>query len=219
MTLEEMFDQVLIQSGQFLIDKSVIELDQDRFLVPVRQTLGFYNKYSPRVVNLYKSIESSKQFTFTEENTEGGAPDYISTIIPSRISGVMPFFLRRDRLINPAIENKQEFPFQYRKPVLTVPVEAEYDIKAVYKHKVTSQQISNKTVYSVDTITEEDETFFDLLTSHFMKILATSRRAFTLQDLPIVSDASELISDAKELQEKAERELIDNEHKFYLAWR
>lgn len=219
MTLEEIFERALVSSGQFLLSSDCIEMQPERFLSLVKLALSTYNKYSPNEVHLFKNLQGNRQYTFTDENTEEGIPDYISDCIPMRVSGTRPFFLRDDVQQNPQLDCKKEFPFVYRKPTLTVMVNADYDILAVYKHKITSEVVEGKTIYELKTISDDDETFLDLVTARFLKGLGRSRRAFTLTDLPITADAADLVSEGESMEERVMETLKENEMKFWLAWR
>jgi hypothetical protein len=227
MKLDEIFDKVLIESGQFQIAKDCVELDADRFLILVKSVLGIYNKYSPIMGHVQKDINLNRQYTFTDENTTqvrdsnglvlpfGGAPEWILDALPVRIAGTYPYFLREFDRPKSNLDIKVEYPWEYRKPVLTVPVQGEYDIKAVYFHRVTQ---TTDGIFEVVTITDLDEAFFKLLLAKFLFGIGRSRRAFTLQDLPITHDGAELVSEAKELNDQA-YELLQNSQRFYLAWR
>lgn len=218
MEINEIFQYVLDQSGQFIISPDNIELNVNRFVSLTKLALSTYSRYNPHIVHLFKSLEGDRQYEFTEANTPEGIPDNISDIIPARVSGLPPFFLRNP---DSDVEIKTQFPWKYRKPVLTVPVDAKYDITAVYNHRLKKETDSyGKTLWTVDTINiEEDEVFFDLLTGRFLRGLGSSRRAFTMDDLPITTDSADLVSDGKDMEERALEALKNEKHAFYLAWR
>ena len=79
--------------------------------------------------------------------------------------------------------------------------------------------MGDKIEYRVDTITDADDEFFEILTGKFMKALGRSRRAFTINELPITMDASELVSEGDEMIRAAEESLVEKEMKLYLAYR
>ena len=223
MTIKEMFEIVLINSGQFLLDTDCIELDEGKFAKLVSQIVGIYNQYVPQDDIIHVNLASgSRQFTFTEQNTPAGhktpggvIPDQVIEAIPYRVSGTRPFLLRDEYRINRELQIKEEFPFVYRKPTLTVPVNAEYELHILLNHRVSENEAGEKEVVSID---ETDDAFFDLLTGKFLKVIGRNRRAFTLEALPIATDAVELVSEGDQLMQSTEESLTENDHKWYLAW-
>ena len=226
MYLDELFNRALIESGQFLIDDHEIELHVDRFCIIVKSSLATYNRYVPYVKRFNKSLETDRFYTFTESDPVG-IPDWISDIVPIRVFGQNPFLFNLIRAnaspllpspMNEYAECKHSFYHKYQKPTLYVGVSGIYDLEGVYNHKLEEELDENKKKFKVTTITDNDDLFFDLLAARMMKALGRSRRAFTLQDLPIEIDASELVSDGKDLEQETLERLSERDHKFQLAW-
>lgn len=219
MNLNEMFDVVLVMSGQFLIPDSVIELRVDKFKKLVENCLGVWNNYNPIDRHVYINLQNGRQYTFTD-NDEFGIPQNIVDLQPIRISGVAPFFLSEYGRLGDAMEVKKQFPWEYRKPTLTVPLTAEFDLHCIYNHRL---EVDNSTggepAYKCTTISENDDEFFKMLTGRFMQSLGRSRRAFTLNELPITTDGGELVSEGKQMEDEAIADLVENKSKWYLAWR
>lgn len=219
MDLNQMFQKVLVQSGQFLIPDTVIELKIDKFKLLVEQTLGVWNNYVPVDKHIYKNLDSGRQYTFTS-NDPDGIPRNIMDLQPIRISGVAPFFLSEYGRLGDSMEIKKSFPWEYRRPTLTVPITGEFDLHCIYDHIITVDNTTGgEPAYKVDTITVQDDEFFEILTGKFLQALGRSRRAFTLNELPITVDGSELVSEGKTMEDEAKADLIENKSKFYLAWR
>ncbi len=217
MLIKDMFDRVLVNSGQFILPPEKIELKIDPFLTLVRQVLGEYNQYSPVDYTYNIDISSSRQYTFTAES-ERGIPQFISDLLPVRIMGVNPFYLsgmQDNRLSSSYLEQKQELPFNYSKPVLTVSMSGIYAVTSVHHHAVVGD---SPETYEVKTINDQSDEFLNMLTGKFMVALGRSRSAFTLQSLEILTDAVDLISDGKELYTNAKQDLEENKSRFYLAW-
>lgn len=219
MNLNEIFDKVLIFSGQFLIPDTVIELRVDKFKALVSHALGSWNNYNPIDRHINVDISTIRQHTFTELGPHG-IPVNIVDLQPIRISGVAPFFLTEWGRLGDSLEMKKQFPWEYRKPTLTVPMTGEFDLHCIYYHKI---EVDNTTggepAYKVETISENDDEFFKLLTGLFLQSLGRSRRAFTLNELPITTDGAELVSEGKQMEDEAMADLIENKSKWYLAWR
>lgn len=216
MKLTEIFEHVLIESGQFLIPSEKLELKIDPFRMLAARVLGDYTPYKPLVVNRNLDITGSRQFTFTEANTPEGVPEWISDLVPIRVSGVYPFYLRRDQTQSTELEIKSQYPYKYRKPTLTVPIEGTYDVERVHYHKLIG---TSPETYEIPQLgLHHDEEFFDMLTGRFMMALGRSRTAFTLQPIEISTDAETLTSEGKDLYESTKNDLEENKSKFYLAW-
>lgn len=115
---------------------------------------------------------------------------------------------------------KSQFPWVWRSPKLYIPYSADVEVVAAWHHKVFEIPATegNQTNYRVDTVDYGNDEFFDLLEGMFLKALGQSRRAFTMNDLPIVSDADTLASDGKALIQEAIEDLRTNKSKFYLAY-
>lgn len=227
MNIDDIFKRIIIRSGQFLLNTSNIELDPDRFRYLVEDALATYSKFSPYDLHFNLDVQGTRQIFLTDSLIQGltgksylGIPDWVSDAHPVRIYGINPFyfFKNMDPMSNPDLIDKQQVPWEYRKPIVYVSIVGEFDIHGVWKHKVietTNNQ--NKITYSVPTITVDDTNFFVLLQGMFLQGIGRSRRAFTMNDLPIVMDAAELASEGESLMEKAMEDL-ENHQKFYLAF-
>ena len=225
MLIRQMFDKILLDSGQFTMAIENIELNEDRFAILVRSVIGEYNKYCP-CLKTFNIVTYDKYFTFVEGYLGLGIPDWVSDVRPVRILGIFPYYLnsvspsgdmRQTR--NPEIDDKTQYPWTYRAPRLYLPIAGTYDCDCVYKHKVVQVQDENgKTVYDVPTIDYDRDEFFKLLLGHFMVALARNRRAFTMGDIPIQSDADTLAGEGTDTIQNARENLIENNSMFYLAW-
>lgn len=223
-----MFEHILLLSGQFTLAVENIELNEDRFVMLVKLVVGEFNKYCP-LVKKVNIIANDKWYEFIEGFPIGGQtfgiPDWVSDVKPVRILGVFPYYLNSlsptgDMRVtrNPEIDNKTQYPWEYRSPRLYLPIAGTYDIEAVYKHKVISTVADSGLVsYEVTTISISDDEFFRLLLGHFLIALGRNRRAFTLGELPIQSDADTLASEGADVLQQA-REAMADESLFYLAW-
>jgi hypothetical protein len=216
----------MLMSGQFLLNSNRIEVDPDRFRHLVDDALARYSKHSPHEEHMFVQM-SQRNVRLTAEFVCGltgkeylGEPDWVSDVMPVRLYGYNPFFIFKnlDPNYNSDLQEKTQMPFKYRKPDLYVSISAEYDVHAVWKHKVIETQTEREGfVYEVPTISIDDTVFFLLLQGMFLSSIGRSRRSFTLQDLPIAMDAAEIAAEGQEIVEKAMEEIEDHQ-KFYLAW-
>ena len=217
MNVREIFDRVLTESGQYLFTLDNIEVKTHSFVQLVRSTLAAVNKHCPPDAVLNLPISGGRDYTFTENQldcngVQVGIPDYIYDVTPVSVSGVVPAILRDTFQINPELSDKATLPYIYRKPTLTVAISADFEVKSVHKHKLTSDAAnsSDPTRWRVDTLTQEMDEFFALLTAKFIQTVGRSRRAFTLEDLPISSDADTMVGDGKEMEQEAIEQLQNN---------
>lgn len=230
MEISEMFNRVLVESGQFLLEINGVELDKDRFLTLVKSVLGKYNKYHPIDDKFNLNMLSTRVYTFTDSSQNYGIPQWIVSVTPVQMGTDSAFNTNRISSVgsllsylgssnsNPYLMEKCTFPFEYRDGKLYIPTEDQVDVHAVYLHKIREEESNGDTLYHVDTITDEDETFFNLLRAKFMISLGRSRRAFTMQDLPIATDASEIVAEGKELEREVTEDLYENDGKQYLSY-
>ena len=184
LTLEELFNLILIRSGQFLIGKDDVELDYDKFETLVKKTLKTYSKYKPIREKLFITL-TNYQYTFTEN-------------IPYYISDVNPCY---STVFNPLLQiatQSGNVPFvewEYRKPTLYTNFNGKAEVVAWFEWEI-------KTVDSGKKFIElEDELYLDLITAEFLMGLARSRRSFSLNDLPITNDSEILASEGQKLYE------------------
>ena len=222
MNLSDIFKHILLRSGQFIMTQTKVELDEDRFVLLAEEALAIFGKYSPIDKHLFIEVKYPRTYTFTEGNTFGmGIPTAISSVTPIRMLGMNTMALR-EVLRRPGLESnldvRSEVPYEYREPNLTLPYSGEFDILAIYRHKVVkSEGADGKICYSIPTISLRDDAFMKLLRGMFLEGLGRSRRAFTLTDLPIVMDADSIASEGREMIVEA-TEQMQKEAKFYLAF-
>lgn len=225
MLLSDMFDRVLAESGEYILDPTDIEVDTPKFARLVRSVLGTYSKYRPVTYKFNLINPSLSKYTFTTEFTNPltgdllGIPDWVSDATPLLANNIVnPFFpwgaMTGTRNINPDLVDKTPVPFIYRKPHLFFPFPGSFDCTLQYNHKVTGSDDTAE-VISID---ENSDVFFDLLQAKFLISLGRNRRAFTLQALDLTTDASELVSEGKQQWTDAKEDLIENNSQFYLAW-
>lgn len=227
MDIKRIFDRLLVMSGQFLLKTNNVELDVDKFRELVALSLATYSKHCPHDQHFFVNFSGARGMNLTPElilNVTGcdylGTPDWISDVLPYRLLNINPFYLFKnlDPSYNKDLNPKTFLPWEYRKPILYVSVATEADVHGVWKHKIRERELAGEgLVFDIPTITDEDVLFFELLQSRFLKAIGKSRRAFTLNDLPLIMDASDIASEGEALEEKA-LEDIQNHQKFYLAY-
>jgi hypothetical protein len=237
-----MFERVISESGQFIVDYENLEIDLPRFKRLVVSVLGTFSRYSPVTHKFNFQSASLEKIVFTDDFRAPltghlvGIPAWISSATPVRgRSNLSPFFQggANGRLPGSAftfgtvdLVDKDPTPFEYRKPILYLAYPGMWDIKAQSLHRVErlcdpddlSGDAGKDADLHVRTITEEDDVFFELLQAKFLISLGRNRRAFTLQPLELSTDGAELVSEGKEQWESAKANLVTNFISFADAW-
>ena len=204
MLVREIFDYCITESGAFIIAESDLEIDITKFTKMLKVALGYYNRYMPREGRFNIDVSNSREYTFTSD-----IPKWISDCVPVRISG-LPYFMR-DALGWQNDLEKQNFLFTYETPKLTVMYAGQFDIHAVYDHELT---VNDTTLSTIDY---KDYLFLDMMLGYFLLGLGRSRRAFTLNDMPITTDADLLVSEGQEKLAEA-KDKVEELSKGFLAW-
>ncbi len=221
MKVKDIFSRIILRSGQFIIKRSNVEIDIDSFRMLVEDALAIYTKASPYVKE-YHIRMTARRFTFTEDYDEElkQIPNWVSEATPV-LGGANPLyspygsFGATQDLVGDSGEPLQAL-WEYRKPILTVNFSGDWDIECCFHHRVIEgvDSITGAQEYSVPTIDITDTVFFQLIQGMFLQGIGRSRRAFTLNDLPIVMDADTLASEGEALIEKA-MENMQNIQKIY----
>lgn len=205
MTLQEIFDRILIDSGAFLIGSDDIELDTPKFQTLVRRVLGIYSKYCP--VDEMQIIQTNNlAYEFADR-----IPTWISEVTP--VSNPMLLNL----YVNDSINTPINFVWRYVKPYLMLPLAGTFNVVAVFPHAITAvpESVSDLEVLSISDV---DDLFFKILTGYFMVGLGRSRKAFTVNEIPITNDASDMVSEGITMITDGQTALQEVSSKFYLAW-
>lgn len=231
MLVREMFDRVLVETGQFILDSGNLEIDRPRFMRLVRSSLGIYSKHDPVTHRFNVTLTgSSPVIEFTDSYVDPvtseviGIPDWVSTAIPIRSRGpINPFYYSygspgslSDAFNVGSVDLvvKDPIPFQYRKPRLFLAFSGVWDIKTQHSHAVTGEGEEAE----VTTIDESQDEFFNILQAKFLISIGRNRRAFTLQPMELLSDGAELVSEGQRQLEEAQRALESGFSSFYAAW-
>lgn len=233
MKLQEIFERVVVESGQFLLNSGELELNEDNFAILVRATLSVYSRYSPVSHMFYVDMTSVRNFSFTLGNTRwekfpnGKIPDSVFDCIPVRGAWILPsyyyqyyqyFNFRNHMSAQSDSRIKQPYPFIYRKPKITIGISSFAEVHVLLRQEVRMEEEGGVTKYYVDSIDDlTDSLFFDLLTAKFMKAIGRQRRAFTLSDVSLLLDAPQLVAEGDAMEKDALQLLTDN-NKWYLAW-
>ena len=223
MLLSDLAEIVMLESGEFLLDDmSEVEIQPHKFWRIVKRELALFQKHVP--VTKEFNLNIRKIHTFTEDG-EHGIPEWISRIVPS--SHVKSPIFRdwnfssganyRGIDKSPFLQVNKQFISKYDKPKLYVADFGIFDLTAHYNYEIIETKNDQNVITEVDIVgLEEHKTFVDMIVAKFMIALGRSRRAFTLNDLPVQMDGSELVSEGQELHREA-LELLYETNKWHYA--
>ena len=220
MLLKEIKDEVIIgRSGQFILEPENLEIDDSKFLILVRSCLRKYNRHSP-AHGKTNITASGTSYLFLEADSIG-IPDWIAAVLPLASGGSFGAFHHTHGSHNSNVWGpelvKRKFTWEYRTPTLYLPYSGTFDVTWVRNHRVTQNDNEQNQIASFGVDGTDEDTFFALLTGRFLQTIGRFRRAFTIGEIPITMDASELVSDGLEMATAAEDDLTENQAKFYLA--
>ena len=213
-----MFHKVILRSGQYILRPKHIEIDIDTFRMLVEDTLAIYSKASPHVEKYKIDLVNRRQHVWSVafDKLDREKPDWISEVTPVRNANVPYFSPLNQGQYNQGINRYTEVVEPLEAPwdwdretgTLTVPYSATYSIVACYRHRITTFVNDNgDDVYEVKTIDGYDNVFFKILQGMFLQGLGRSRRAFTMNDLPILMDADQMASEGQSILEEAKEDL------------
>lgn len=243
MKLTEIINEILVRTGEYIVatdytQLAQLQLDIDKIWTMVRRELLDYQKYKPLKKEFNLTINSFiYRFNDDPHNGSNGPPSYISKCTPVGIvlavtaptSWMTPNSVRSFYNLQRTIE-PQMFLWNYLRdwvddqtgehtgPILCVSQLGMLDIRAhyPYTYNVTTDKTTKK-VTEVD-IPELDSLalplLFDMLSARFIQAVGRSRRAFTYQDLPVLTDADTLVKEGAEWYEKS-RESLLNRHDWW----
>jgi hypothetical protein len=309
MTLRELFEVTLTDSGQFLFGVENIEMNEDNFLKLTRKCLDMYNDHEP--IDRRFGLQVSSTF-YTFPGNEWEIPTWVAELIPVVISGLPWYFQNWMTWQGKGFGdefNPLSCIWKYNRPTLYIEYVGTFTLWAAYERPyprvgsvssvsilqagssynvndlltlvgrsssvgsayfqvggdngatvrvtgvngtggVTSVDVSSSgtgywqntnysttvspvggsscqlTVtglltspvpyYDIPHITSRDHRFLKLVQGRFMQALGRSRKAFILNDLPITSDAPEMVSTGKEIEKEAIDEMNES-GKWYMA--
>lgn len=206
--LNELIELILLESGEFIVGNlEAINLDKDKFWLMTKRVLKVYNKHKPYKVK--RNIEVNGKYTYDVSMTYG-IPNWISSVIPVDISNPFDLYYYAQRRLEEEIDEysllevPRGFDWRYENPYLYVTDNGTMDVTEIHDHKYTETLVGGiiKNV-TFDTMDDYDEHLIDLITAKFLVAIGRSRRAFSLEGMPVTMDSAELVSEGNELWDKA----------------
>lgn len=190
-TLAELTEIILIESGQFIAPLEATLLDKSKLILMIKRELALYSRYLPNKVSTVANLSHGKVFNI---DTDGYVPDNIIDIRTDR-------FAFMGYSVTPLPAPVHAYYWRYEKPTLYF----RYP-DGVYPIKYISEHVYNVNTDSISSINIQDR-FINLLIGRFLMSVGRSRKAFTIDELPISSDAADMISTGKELYDSTMEEI------------
>lgn len=193
-TYQNILDVIMLETGQYISDLQATLLDQTKLELLIKKELGLYSRYRPNKVTRVDTLYNGKIYTMEHDN-----------IIPNAITDI-----RTDRFntmginLTPIPGPVHCYHWNYTKPTLYFRYpEGQYIVSYIVDH------VYDETTDKIESIELHDK-FMNLIVGRFMQTVGRSRRAFTVDEIPINTDASEMISEGKEIYDSALEEIKIN---------
>lgn len=208
-TLQDIIDTVMLDSGQFIIDFDDTLIDRKILVRIIKQQLQVYNRYFPMVDTGVFNIYNNKTF---KEECDGVVPDSIIQIRGNYTNNMYGYLTNGSVAPYNIISTLN---WNYTKPILYFNyIQGQYEVKYLVYHKWDDNLKCIKTLDN--TFPGTQRYFVDLVTARFMETLGRSRTAFTISGLPVDNNANDLISRGQELYQNTLNDVRENSY-FHLA--
>lgn len=202
-SLDELIEAVLIESGQFLGELEATLIDPRQFESMARRELKKYQKFRPLVKTASGDLFNAKSFS----------DDYGPEDIPLAITEIKHTHSSFHALFygGQRYGVVSNYYWRYEKPLLFFNYPRDiYQYSYIANRKYDAE----KRIFE-DLDIDSDFAFVDIITGRFMMILGRSRRAFSLNDVPIVNDGSDLVSEGKEILESAYESIKESSYWYH----
>jgi hypothetical protein len=185
MKLSEAIDYIILETGNYLVSNLVrSDINLDRFLILTKIVLGEYCNYRPLRKTIIANISSNPhEFIY---NTSPVVIDKIN------ISNSDPVY--RQEHISPLPS------WRYERPNLYIATTGFLEISGAFDYYIAPITENNQIIdYDIQDIGFKETEFLALLKAKFLVTIGKQRRAFTANDIPFATDASEIVSEGAEL--------------------
>jgi hypothetical protein len=191
---QDLVDILLIESGQFIADLDATLLDQNKMEIMIQRELALYSRYKPNYITTYAELYNQKVFSL---DIDGYVPVTISDIRTDMFNNIGYSF-------SPLPAAVHNYYWRYDNPILYF----RYP-QGIYTYTYTLKHIYDQVNMNLPTINIEDRVI-NMILGRFLMTLGKSRRAFTVDEIPIQVDASEMISEGKEIYDNTLEEVRQN---------
>ena len=200
LTYQELTETALLRTGQYILDIEDIEIDKNRLELIIKSELQWFSQYNPVRKQKDFILYDDKEFTVERD---GVIPLNITNIRRRRYQAY-PLFNASVGRFATSLRWRYIAPyltFQYPKDIYTV----DYYAPHTYKDE------------GIETL-DFSSNFVGLFVARFMIAIGSGRASFVLNDIPITTNANDLLSEGKELLQ-ATQDLIRETSSYHLAIR
>lgn len=202
MKLTELIDEIMLISGEFIVGDLInTQISVPAFYSLVKRTLRDYSRWKPRSETFTVQLNSNKYFF---NSADKPASIQAVSIVPY---GILMAQFHGSSSINYWTYNRDEGVLEVVGLLGAIQITAHYDS---YPTTEERDPTTNELVEAEILGVRQETLFVDMLQGNFLIALGRSRRAFTLSDLPIAMDASELVSEGQQIIEQTLERLQDN---------
>lgn len=190
-TIDQIVEILLLESGQYISDLDATLLDIPKIELMIKRELGIYSRYMPNKVTTQGHLYDKKVFTV---ELDGCIPNNIVDIRTDRFNFV-------GYTTAPIPGPVHSYYWRYDKPVLYFRYpEGEYLYSYIAPH------VYDETNKILPTI-EIHSKFITMLMGRFLMSVGKSRRAFTIDEIPINTDADSMLNEGKDIYDSAIEEV------------
>jgi hypothetical protein len=188
LSLSDLINLCILEAGQYVGELESTLLNETQLALIFKKELAWYSKYFPQVITTSARLYNNKVFSL---DNDGFVPDQVLEIKRREVSNYLFGGSRRFGIV-------ASYFWRYDSPRLFFnTAEDLYEITYSVTHKY------DEAAKVFPTLNLEDSKFLNLCIAKFMIMLGRSRRSFTTQEFPIMTDGSELVSEGTEMYEKA----------------
>jgi hypothetical protein len=212
MKLSDIIDYILLETGNYLVSDLVkSEINLNKFLILAKSVLGEYTNYRPRRDSSTIFVER-QLYVFPQETS----PITIDRISNRFITLNYQYQYEEPNLLPNRIQGTDHIPalphWKYDRPKLYINYVGLLYVLGNYDYTIRNIYNSEMEIidYDLVEITYSNTEFLNLLAGKFLMTVGKQRRAFTANDLPITTDASDLVSEGKDLWDSTMETLRQN---------
>jgi len=202
MRLTDLINEIMLISGEFIVgDLANTQIDVPLFYALVKRTLRDYSRWKPRTA-VHKVQLNSNSYQF-DTNDKPASVQSVSTVP----FGILMSGFHGSSSVNYWEYNRETGVLDVVGLLGAVNITAHYD---TYPTVETRDETTGVLIDAEISGVRQETLFLDLLQGNFLIALGRSRRAFTLNDLPVSMDADQLVGEGQSLVEQTIERLQDN---------
>jgi len=191
MTIEELNEYVLVNSNQYYIGESNVEVDLPVLSGLVTRALSIFGNYRPVVSYSEINIDSQEQKIKTHNGSD--------------VLNISNLYVTHPMLTQEPIEVSTTWKYIR-------------DNNTLYTSLMTGSVYAKIfTIPKLDDIGYSELQFLNIVIGLYLQYIGSVRKGFTLDDIPISNDGSELYAKGEELVAKAIEDLQTFDSTWYTA--